>query len=70
MTIDELRVVMDTVVRLTEIRQRGCNWLLVENFAPQMLRQLLDELNAKPAQKITGGILSGQFYASEITKNE
>jgi uncharacterized spore protein YtfJ len=43
-TPDELRIVCDTVVRLTDIRQRGCKHLCVENFAPEMLRKMLIEL--------------------------
>ena len=40
-----LRVLCETTVALAEIRQRGCNHLSVENFAPECLRNLLDVVN-------------------------
>lgn len=43
-TADELRTICDTAVRLTQIRQLGCPHLCVENFAPEMMRKLLLEL--------------------------
>ena len=43
-TSDELRSICDAVVRLTEIRQCGCSHLSVENFAPELMRKLLLEL--------------------------
>ena len=41
-SLDVLRVLCDTTVRLTEIRQRGCAHLCVENFAPECLRNLIE----------------------------
>lgn len=43
-TPQELAAICDATVRLTEIRQRGCAWLCVENVAPEILRRLLLEL--------------------------
>lgn len=43
-TADELRTICDATVRLTEIRQRGCGHLCVENVAPEIMRKLLIEL--------------------------
>ena len=43
-TVDELRIICDATVRLTEIRQRGCVHLYVENCAPEIMRKLLLEL--------------------------
>ena len=43
-TVNELRVICDATVRLTEIRQRGCAHLCVENIAPEIMRKLLLEL--------------------------
>ena len=40
-TPDELRTICDATVRLTEIRQRGCAHLCVENVAPEIMRKLL-----------------------------
>ena len=41
---DELRSICDATVRLTEIRQRGCSHLVVENVAPVIFRKLLIEV--------------------------
>lgn len=43
-TAEELRIICDTTVRLTEIRQRACAHLCVENFAQKTMKQLLLEL--------------------------
>lgn len=43
-TTDELRVLCDATVRLTELRQRECGHLCVENFAPKVLHALLTRL--------------------------
>ena len=40
-SLDVLRVMCDTTVRLTDIRQRGCSHLCVENFAPKCLANLI-----------------------------
>jgi len=40
-SVEVLRVLCDTTVRLTEIRQRGCAHLSVEDFAPECLRNLI-----------------------------
>lgn len=40
-TADELRAICDATVRLTELRQRGCAHLCVENVAPEIMRKLL-----------------------------
>jgi hypothetical protein len=44
-TNEELKIICDTVVELTKIRQAGCNHLCVENFAPKCMANLLRELS-------------------------
>jgi hypothetical protein len=44
-TNEELKVICDTVVELTKIRQTGCKHLCVENFAPKCMANLLRELS-------------------------
>lgn len=41
MTIDEFKAICDLTVRLTELRQRHCNHLCIENFAPELLQDLM-----------------------------
>jgi len=41
---EDLRVILDAVVRLTDIRQRGCNHLCVDNFAAECLYKLIQTL--------------------------
>lgn len=43
-TADELREICTAVVELTRIRQSGCSHLCVENFAPEIMRKMLYEL--------------------------
>jgi len=43
MTANELRVLCDLTVALTEIRARYCNNLCVENFAPELLIKLIQD---------------------------
>ena len=43
-TLEELRVIADMTVRLTEIRQKVCSHLIVENAAPEIMRKLLTTL--------------------------
>ena len=45
-TAPELSVICDAVVRLTELRQNECKHLTVENVAPEIMRNLLQELAA------------------------
>lgn len=40
----ELKVISDLTVQLTEIRQKDCNHLCVENFAPDVFHSLLSRL--------------------------
>ena len=40
-TKDELSVLADTVVRLTELKQRQCSHLCVENFSAECLYKLV-----------------------------
>lgn len=42
--LEELRVIADMTVRLTELRQKGCGHLAVENAAPEIMRKLLTTL--------------------------
>ena len=44
-TNEELKIICDTVVELTKIRQAGCNHLCVENFASECMDKLLRELS-------------------------
>ena len=41
---EDLRVILDAVVRLTELRQSGCNHLCVDNFAAECLTKLIQAL--------------------------
>jgi len=41
MDVQELKVICDTVVELTKLRQNECKHLCIENFAPECLRKLL-----------------------------
>ena len=51
-SVDVLRVLCDTTVRLTEIRQRECSHLCVENFASECLANLLHTYaNPSPDRK-------------------
>tara|TARA_R110000764_G_scaffold57488_1_gene125121 strand:- start:5326 stop:5514 length:189 start_codon:yes stop_codon:yes gene_type:complete len=43
-TTEELKIICDTVVELTKIRQAGCNHLCVEEFAPECMGSLLTQL--------------------------
>jgi hypothetical protein len=45
-TTDDLRSICDLVVKLTELRQNECKHLVIENFAPELLRKLLEQLQA------------------------
>ena len=40
----ELKVISDLTVQLTEIRQKGCSHLSVEDFAPDVFHSLLSRL--------------------------
>ena len=46
---DEFLAICDATIRLTEIRQRGCSHLSVENVAPIIMRNLLTELTRHKA---------------------
>ena len=43
MEIEELKIICDTVVRLTDIKIRKVKHLCVENFAVDCFAKLLDE---------------------------
>lgn len=43
--IEELKLICDAVVKLTELRQNECKHLLIENFAPECLENLLAVFN-------------------------
>lgn len=43
-TVEELKVICDATVRLTELRQRGCSNLCIENIAPDIMHKLLTRL--------------------------
>ena len=44
LTMDELRILCETTVKLVEIRQRGCSHLAVENIAVEILGNLCEFL--------------------------
>lgn len=48
---EEFQTICDMTVRLTEIRQRGCAHLHVENLAPEIMRKLMNELARFKAMK-------------------
>ena len=43
-TVDELRELCELTVQLTKLRQNECKHLCIENIAPDILRNLLDNL--------------------------
>ena len=55
MEIDELKVICDTVVRLTEIRVKHCKHLSVSNFAQGCFSNLLDEFQRARCSKVNVG---------------
>jgi len=44
MDIEELKIIADLTFRLTELRQRECGHLCIENFAPELFEKLLRTL--------------------------
>ncbi len=46
MNADELRVLCDAVVRLTELRLKECGHLCIENFAPELLAKMIGATNS------------------------
>ena len=42
---DELREICDLTIRLTELRQRECKHLCVENYAPEVFLLLLSKMS-------------------------
>jgi hypothetical protein len=52
-TQEELSVITAAVVSLTAIRQKGCEHLCVENFAPELFRKLLQVLIEEKSDKDT-----------------
>lgn len=65
-TAEELRIVCDTTVRLTAIRQNGCSHLCVENFAPEMMRKLLLELQTHKQGMVRAEDIFGAGRANQI----
>lgn len=49
---DELQVIADLTVKLTGIRQKGCNHLAVENFSTELFAALLGALAMHKQGKI------------------
>ena len=43
-SVEELREIANMTIELTKVRQRGCNHLRVENFAPSVFHELLSRL--------------------------
>ena len=43
MTIEELQELCKITVELTKLRQNECKHLCIENFAPDLLKQLIRE---------------------------
>lgn len=44
-TAEELRIICDTIVRLTDLQQQKCPQLIIEKLAPELLSNLLTELH-------------------------
>jgi len=44
MTIEELQELCKLTVELTKLRQSECKHLCIEHFAPDLLKQLIKEL--------------------------
>ena len=38
---DNLKHICDLTVRLTELRLKGCDWLCIENYAPEVFAKLM-----------------------------
>jgi hypothetical protein len=43
-TSDEIRAICELTAQLTEMRQKGCQHLCIENFAPKLFHGLLTRL--------------------------
>lgn len=56
MKIEEFRIICDTVIKLTELRQNECKHLCVENFASDCLAKLISTFNRAASQQ--GGKLT------------
>ena len=41
MEADNLKHICDLTVRLTELRLKGCGWLCIENYAPEVFAKLV-----------------------------
>jgi len=41
MTDEQLRILADLVVKLTELRLQDCRHLCIENYAPELLAKLV-----------------------------
>lgn len=52
MDVESLKVICDTVVGLTKLRQKECKHLCVENFAQECFGRLLSELKEYQDVKI------------------
>ncbi len=65
-TAEELHIICDTTVRLTAIRQNGCSHLCVENFAPEMMRNLLLELQMYKQGMVSAEDILGAGCAKQI----
>ena len=48
MSAEELRVIADLTVRLTELRLKGCAHLCVENYAPEVFAKLVYAMQVGP----------------------
>ena len=45
-TPDQFRILCDIVVKLTELRQKECAHLCIENYAPELLAKLMAATNS------------------------
>jgi len=50
MNIEEFRIICDTTVKLTQLRQNECKHLCIENIAPEIMGKLIAELQASKAK--------------------
>lgn len=68
-TPDELRTICDATVRLTEIRQRGCAHLCVENVAPEIMLKLLLTLRFHKEGLVNSSDIWGSGLDEDPTAN-
>ncbi len=43
LNVNDIQYISDMVIKLTELRWKGCNHLCIENFAPDLFHRLMVE---------------------------